>query len=483
MHQFLDLCAGVGCFHMGSELAGMQCIGFAEIDEKLAARYQKVYSMQEKYSFNSVSEIISALSESPELLQELQDVAVKAGFPCTPWSKSGNQTGKNHEKGMVFWEILKLMDLLNSPFFIFENVPNLNSKKHKKTFDEMLDNLKENYYVDYDVISTRQINLPTNRKRLFIVGIRKDLATQDTVNGILEIVCDNKKQSLDEFLKSDKKGYHLSNSQKEALEFWDPFFDWVIDSDSVERIAKPLWGTEALYTKLYDIDKLQTAIEQKANDKKITKRRLLACISLETPAHRKLSVNDLIEKYLPPYYRKIALGEKGSSDYKERAKFASKSRTYMNEIQDWVKSNYGDDVWLKWLEDLNKQETSFQKLEWNLGKEKPRRSRAKSALKRVQTRLKHTLVQFRSSGIRISKKSEFPTLVAIGQVAFTGSPLMQPHWTTLAKLQSIHNQEILSSGLFGDDKEAIKRLGNAANVEIIRIIAENIQQSISSFSE
>ena len=102
---------------------------------------------------------------------------------------------------------------------------------------------------------------------------------------------------------------------------------------------------------------------------------------------------------------------------------------------------------------------------------------------RIQNRLKDTLVQFRSSGIRISKKKEFPTLVAIGQVAFTGSPLEQPHWTVLAKLQSIHNQEILESGLFGDDKEAIMRLGNAANVEIIRQIAIRIGESISSFSK
>ena len=483
MHRFLDLCSGVGCFHMGSELAGMQCVGFAEIDKKLAARYQDVYSIPERYSFNSVSEIIQAITESPELLLELQELAVEAGFPCTPWSKSGDQTGKNHEKGMVFWEILELMTLLNSPFFIFENVPNLNSDKHKETFNEMLDSLKENYFVDYDVISTRDINLPTNRRRLFIVGIRKDMSTQELVNKILKIVSENKKQSLEEFLESDKKGYSLKKSQKEALEFWDPFLDWVIDSDSIERIAKPLWGTEALYSKSYEIDKLQVAIEKKANNKKITKKALLACIHLEVPSDRKLSVDDLIEKYLPPYYRKIALGKRNSSDYKERAKFASKSRKYMNEIEDWVKSNHGEEVWIEWLENLKEQKTSFQKLEWNLDKEKPRRSKAKSALKRVQNRLKHTLVQFRSSGIRISKNTEFPTLVAIGQVAFTGSPLMQPHWTTLAKLQSIHNPEILKSGLFGDDKEAIKRLGNAANVEIIRIIAENIKQSISSFSE
>ena len=104
---------------MGSELAGMQCVGFAEIDKKLAARYQDVYSIPKRYSFNSVSEIIQAITESPELLLELQEIAVEAGFPCTPWSKSGDQTGKNHEKGMIFWEILELMTLLNSPFFIF----------------------------------------------------------------------------------------------------------------------------------------------------------------------------------------------------------------------------------------------------------------------------------------------------------------------------------------------------------------------------
>jgi DNA (cytosine-5)-methyltransferase 1 len=299
----------------------------------------------------------------------------------------------------------------------------------------------------------------------------------------LKIDSQNDKQSLEEFLKSDKDGYSLSESQKKALEVWDPFLEWIIESDSIERIAKPLWATEALFCNSYDIHKLQLAIENKSNTSKITKRNLLKCVHLNRSSDSSLTVDELIEKYLPPYYRKIARGDPRSSDYKERAKFAEKSRNYMLEIQSWVEMKHGIAAWTSWVNDLQNQEMSFQKLEWNLGKEKPRKSKAKSALKRVQNRLKDSLVQFRSSGIRISKKIEFPTLVAIGQVAFTGSPMKQPHWTTLAKLQSIHNQELLKSGLFGDDKEAIKRLGNAANVEIIRQIAENLKQSIASFSE
>ena len=483
MHRILDLCSGIGCFHMASKLAGMKCIGFAEIDDKLALRYQKAYSIPDELSFKSVSEIISKAKGSGELLKKLQDVAIMAGFPCTPWSKSGKQTGKNHAKGMVFWEILELMKSINSPFFVFENVPNLNSEKHEDTYKEMLDSLNENYHTDDKIISNRDVNLPTNRRRLFIVGVRKDLSSQKLVDSILDVVSKKEKQSLDNFLKSDKQGYSLTDSQKKALELWDPFLEWIIDSGSIKQIAKPLWATEALFCNSYDIQKLQTAVEKKANDSKITKSNLLKCIRLEQSSDSRLTVDELIVKYLPPYYRKIARGEPRSSDYKERAKFAEKSRNYMLEIQSWVETKHGITAWASWVNELQNQEMSFQKLEWNLGKENPRKSKAKSALKRVQNRLKDTLVQFRSSGIRISKKTEFPTLVAIGQVAFTGSPMRQPHWTTLAKLQSINDQELLKSGLFGDDKEAIKRLGNAANVEIIRQISENIKQSITRFSK
>tara|TARA_B100000925_G_scaffold104236_1_gene76864 strand:+ start:2411 stop:3817 length:1407 start_codon:yes stop_codon:yes gene_type:complete len=468
---------------MGTEQAGMNVIGFAEIDKKLASRYKDVFSISEKLTFYSISEIISEVNRCEELHGVLQNVAVTAGFPCTPWSKSGKQTGKNHSEGMVFWEIAELMDVINSPFFIFENVPNLNSDKHRNTFDEMLETLNQNYYTDHKMISTREINLPTNRKRLFIVGIRKDLAEQETVNCILHDLKANEKQSLTEFLMSTKKGYPLTESQTKALELWDTFLQWIIESNSVHRIAKPLWATEAIFSKSYDIQKLQRMVERKANDKKISKANLLKCLNLSSKVDKRLTVDELVEKYIPPYYRDITLGKTGSSDYEDRAKFAEKSRKYMHEIQSHVEVEYGPEVWSLWLKRLMNQEVSFQKLEWNIGKEMPKKSRAKSAIKRIQNRLKDTLVQFRSSGIRISKKKEFPTLVAIGQVAFTGSPLEQPHWTVLAKLQSIHNQEILESGLFGDDKEAIMRLGNAANVEIIRQIAIRIGESISSFSK
>ena len=63
-------------------------------------------------------------------------------------------------------------------------------------------------------------------------------------------------------------------------------------------------------------------------------------------------------------------------------------------------------------------------------------------------------------------------MVAIGQVPYAGNKLLQPNWKTLALLQSIPSEFIDDNeDLFGGKNEAVKRLGNAVNVEIVRQIS------------
>ena len=83
--------------------------------------------------FGDVSRITEA--EGWDMHREgMQGATVVAGFPCTPWSKSGSQTGKVHDEGMVFWGLLDLMDEIGSEAFVFENVTNLLGEAHSEVW-------------------------------------------------------------------------------------------------------------------------------------------------------------------------------------------------------------------------------------------------------------------------------------------------------------------------------------------------------------
>ena len=83
--------------------------------------------------------------------------------------------GKNHEEGTVFESLVEILESLQSPAFIFENVPNLLGNNHKETWEEMQDILKKSYKVDFRKISTKEIGIPQNRNRVFIVGISSQM--------------------------------------------------------------------------------------------------------------------------------------------------------------------------------------------------------------------------------------------------------------------------------------------------------------------
>ena len=90
-------------------------------------------------------------------------------------------------------------------------------------------------------------------------------------------------------------------------------------------------------------------------------------------------------------------------------------------------------------------------------------------------------IQWRPSGIRISSGVKHPALVAIGQVPAIGHRRTRPHWTVLARLQSIPSDYVPNPkhskkrrneirNLYGQNP--VKRLGNSVNVEVVTKIAK-----------
>ena len=292
----------------------------------------------------------------------------------------------------------------------------------------------------------------------------------DEMESAIKLASLNQNIILKELLSgTSKNGALASKSELRSLVIWDKYLSWLVENPNLGKTPSPLvWR---LSTPMILI-RFKVCLEK--IKRKLLKREVICCLGESW--HKSRSRKDTITQNLPPYLWDLV--EERKEPYPDwKPNYIKNSRKHMNKIKDWLVENDRQSEWDEWLSELIDQDATFQKLEWQVGS-KPIKTAIKDDLKRVKRRLNGRLIQFRPSGVRISKGNRHPALVAIGQVPVLGSFLRRPPWQTLAKLQSIPEEfAIKNPKLFGDSAESgnsgepIKRLGNAVNVELVKVIA------------
>lgn len=104
------------------------------------------------------------------------------GSPCQSFSSVGFEAGLDDTRGTLFYEFGRLVDEIQPKVFIYENVRNmLNHDKGNtwKVVKSVFDKL--NYDIKFDVLNASDYGIPQTRRRLFVVGIRKDLKHEELV--------------------------------------------------------------------------------------------------------------------------------------------------------------------------------------------------------------------------------------------------------------------------------------------------------------
>jgi len=96
------------------------------------------------------------------------------GFPCQPFSIAGLRNGSKDKRGMLIFTAIKILNNQLPKFFIAENVPGL-LQHHKQDMEAILLAMRANYNVQYAILDSLDFGVPQRRRRLWFVGIRKDL--------------------------------------------------------------------------------------------------------------------------------------------------------------------------------------------------------------------------------------------------------------------------------------------------------------------
>ncbi len=172
--KFIDLFAGIGGFHLAFHSAGCECVFACEIDKFARSTY-----------YNNFLKISPNLFANNNFFDDIQKVKTEqipdfdilcAGFPCQPFSQIGFKNGfldQKENRGNMFFEIIKILQIKKPTAFFLENVRNLEKHDNGKTFDTIKKSIKNlGYSFYYKIIKASDYGLPQHRPRLFMVGFK-----------------------------------------------------------------------------------------------------------------------------------------------------------------------------------------------------------------------------------------------------------------------------------------------------------------------
>lgn len=189
-YTFIDLFAGCGGLSEGFYREGFKALAHVEIDhwacESLRARMKH-------YGYKDYDkEVIEHDITSDDIIDKI-DEAVKGrnvdiiigGPPCQAYSTAGRvRDGKkmaSDPRNYLFESYVKILEHYEPKFFVFENVTGLLSAKVRNTpiLPKVLKALGNKYHLvnDPDILvhNTADYGVPQLRKRVIIIGVRKDL--------------------------------------------------------------------------------------------------------------------------------------------------------------------------------------------------------------------------------------------------------------------------------------------------------------------
>ena len=175
--KYIDLYAGLGGFHQALEKLGHECVWASEYNLNLRNLYKK----------NFPNTPIEGDIFKVDLNEIPKHDLICGGFPCQPFSRAGKMLGfEDLKKGNHFFKILEIIDSKKNDapqYIILENVETILKHNKGETFRFIEDELtKRGYEIDKKILSPHEFNIPHHRRRVFIVGARKDMGGLENFN-------------------------------------------------------------------------------------------------------------------------------------------------------------------------------------------------------------------------------------------------------------------------------------------------------------
>ncbi|QBP39717.1 DNA (cytosine-5-)-methyltransferase [Paenisporosarcina antarctica] len=180
----IELFAGVGGFRLGLEKANPDLFKIVWGNQwEPARKAQDAFDCYVEKFNNGIHSNEDITKVSDETFVDLEPNLVVGGFPCQDYSVArtlSGEKGLQGKKGVLFWEIKRVIENTQPKYVLLENVDRLlksPSSQRGRDFAVMLATFRDlNYTVEWRVINAADYGFAQRRRRVFIFAYKNGIA-------------------------------------------------------------------------------------------------------------------------------------------------------------------------------------------------------------------------------------------------------------------------------------------------------------------
>lgn len=452
--RIIDLFAGLGGFHhafdkLGSEMGfNVETVYVSELKSDLRRLYEINYGI----AYESINSDITLLDSDETIENQIPEHDILCGgFPCQPFSKAGKQEGFDDSagRGILFNYIADIIRVRRPKYIFLENVANLETHDSGRTWQTIKDKLSNDVQhdgLDYDikvkVVSPHEYGFPQHRKRIYIVGVDRRVGNLDNFkfpDRPIKATCD-----INAIIEKEATNPQSIKDKLHYIEVWQQFLNYCSEHNSKLPQA-PIWAME--FGATYDFETKAPAYQEVSD-------LFGKCGKMGQP----IIGSNLTEclMCLPNY----AQTNKAEVFPDWKIKFIKENRKFYKDNKEWID---------EWKKQIINWDNSFMKFEWNCDETNP-------------MTIGDKILQFRPSGLRVKRPTYSPALTYMSSqvpifpnLIFKDNKGVEHRGRYMTLVEAARVQGMGDLSFEGLTKARIyEALGNAVDVEIIKMIAKNL---------
>ena len=168
----ISLFSGCGGSDLGARRAGADIILANDISRNAIATYKKYQHLLTVSGGEIIEGDVARIKGFPDC--EL----LMGCYPCQSFTMGGRRDPSSDPKSRLFTEFRRCLVQSNPRFFVVENVGGIAWLRNGAFLQEHIGAFKsagKKYQVTWKLVNAKDFGVPADRKRVFIVGVRRDL--------------------------------------------------------------------------------------------------------------------------------------------------------------------------------------------------------------------------------------------------------------------------------------------------------------------